>query len=662
MPGRIRQEDVEQVRERSDLTKVVSGYLQLKKTGRDSLSGLCPFHPEKTPSFSVSPTKQVYYCFGCGEGGNVFRFLEKIENLSFPETVERLAKETGVTLRYEGESDASRRSADRREVLHRANAEAARLYHRMLTEGREAGAARAYLDERGIEERSVERFAVGFAPTYPDYLLRRLSKTYSPEVLVEAGLATRDDRGNLRDRFRGRVMFPIHDRAGKSVGFGARHLAAPGKPAPEGAKYLNTAESPVYRKSSLLYNLNRAKAEITRTGRAFVVEGYTDVIALDQAGIGSVVATCGTALGEDHLRLLSLFTDRLVLAFDSDAAGVRAAERAYGFHQQYPVDLFVLILPEGLDPADFVLAHRNDGDREFEALAGNAIPLVEYMIRRAFADRLLADVEERSRAVRAGLEIVVSLEDPVRRESYARLVASMAGEREHAVMLELQRMAEPLDARPGAAARDGAAARSRPGAGSRMPPQQRVERESLRLLVQTPDICPVTAGELDPERFGTPSYRKIFEFLRDASPHAEALGPSPNGGGPSADAGLGVAASPRSNGDARRTGATAGPAGPSAGTLVSLAQERGEQLGRLVAALAVEPTESDGEPTGEYAAAVFDRLEEFHLGRQIDELRRELERLNPQKEPRYEELFGRMVALLGRRRRLMEEGGEGRSS
>jgi DNA primase len=639
MPGRIRQEDVEVVRERADIVKVVSGYLQLKKTGRDSLSGLCPFHPEKTPSFSVSPAKQVFFCFGCGEGGNVFRFLEKIENLTFPEAVERLAREVGIAVRYEGESRTDRHTAGRKELLHRANAEAGHLYHRMLLEGREAADARAYLDARGISKESVERFGVGYAPLYSDFLLRRLSRSYAPDVLVDAGLVTKSS-DRLRDRFRGRVMFPIHDVASNAVGFGARRLAATAPddggataahPAPqEGAKYLNSPETAVYHKGSLLYNLNRAKVDIGKDERAFLVEGYTDVIAMDQAGIRTAVATCGTAMGEDHFRLLSKFTERVILAFDSDDAGARAAERAYAFLERYPVDLSVLILPSGEDPADFVLSRGSKAAQALGELVDQAVPLVEYMIVRALMGRPMATVEDRARAVRAGLHVVIGLEDPVRRENYARLVASRTGERETAVRLELegmvaqasasQAMAPPGSRRPtitgtDAHGEDAAGAgtsvlgMSRPG--QRVPPQQKVEREALKLLVQSPGLCPAGARTMEVERFATPTYRKVYEFLQEGA------------GGASA------------NGDAAR-----------ASSLVARAQERGEQFGRVVAALAIEPSEAGGEPTPEYAQAVFLRLEEFWLSRQIDELKRDLERLNPMKvRQEYEALFERLIAL-----------------
>jgi DNA primase len=609
MAGRIRQEDIQAVRERTDIVKVISAHLQLKKAGRDSLVGLCPFHTEKTPSLSVSPSKQVYHCFGCGEGGNVFRFVEKVESLSFGEAVERLAAEAGVSLRYEGQTASDRRTVGHRQALHRAVSEAGRLFNRMLLEGREAAEARAYLGSRAITHQSVERFGIGYAPGYPDFLLKRMSKAHSPELLVEAGLVARDGAGALRDRFRGRVMFPIHDLSGNAVGFGGRLLEGPNAPR-NAAKYMNSPETPIYRKSTLLYNLNRAKVELTRSGRAFLVEGYTDVIALDQAAISSAVATCGTALGEDHIRLLSRFTERVVLAFDSDEAGARAAERAYQFHERYPLDISVLVLPSGQDPADFVKAA---GGEAFGELAERAIPLVEYMIDRSLVGRDLTDLEERARAVRAGLALVAGLEDPVRRQEYARVLAGRVGEPEISVMLELDQILAPGP--PGA---------HRPEAGqrSRVPPNQKVEREALKLLVQAPGLCGHHLQELRPEHFAMPQHRTAFELIREAF---SAVPP----------------------GDGRD--------GLPAAALVSAAHEgaRGEQIGKLLAALAVEPPETLGEVAADYVEHVFLRLEEFFLKREADDIRKRLERLNPLKSSQeYDELYEQFVRLEGARRRV----------
>ncbi len=356
MAGRIRDEDVAAVRERTDIVKLVSGYLTLKKAGHDRFVGLCPFHTEKTPSFGVSPSKGLYHCFGCGKGGDAIGFLRDVEQLEFSEAVERLAKDAGVTLRYEGDTPAERRVASKRQALVRANEAAFELYHRTLLEAKEGEEARAYLESRGIDRDVAAEFEIGYAPAYPDFLLRRLVKSLSAELLVEAGLAIKDQEGNVRDRFRRRITFPVHDLSGKAVGIGARILPG-GSGRDEGPKYLNSPETPVYRKAEVLYNLQRAKASATKLGELYLVEGYTDVIAMVRAGVTNTVATCGTALGEGHFRLASRFAQRMVLAFDSDDAGARAAERAFEFVERFPVQPVVLILPEGLDPADFVDKH-----------------------------------------------------------------------------------------------------------------------------------------------------------------------------------------------------------------------------------------------------------------------------------------------------------------
>ena len=376
MAGRIRDDDIQAVKERTDLVQLASQYLSLKKAGADRMVGLCPFHQEKTPSFGISPSKQLYYCHGCGAGGDAIRFIRELEHLSYVEAVERLAQQSGVHLRYEGDSPEARQAAARRQALFRANEQAAELYARMLAEGKEADDARAYVAERGIAPESVAAFGVGYAPGYPDFLLRRLSEArdLSPEILLEAGLATRGDDGTVRDRFRGRLIFPIHDLQGHGIGFGARILPSDPR-AGEQAKYLNTAETPIYKKHEVLYNLHRARQAIARSGEVFVVEGYTDVIGFSQAGIENTVATCGTALGEGHFRQLSRFAQRAVMAFDSDEAGARAAERAAEFQERFPsVQTVVMIMPDGLDPAEFIEKHGADGGpvglRERQAARG----------------------------------------------------------------------------------------------------------------------------------------------------------------------------------------------------------------------------------------------------------------------------------------------------
>lgn len=586
MAGRIRQDDVEAVRERTDIVKLVSQYLTLRKAGGDNMTGLCPFHQEKTPSFSVSPAKGVFYCHGCGKGGDAIAFLRELEHLSFTEAVERLAQQAGIQLRYEGDSPAERRAAARRMALIRANEHAAGLYAGMLAEGREAAEAREYLAGRGITRGSVERFGIGYAPGYPDFLLRRMSREFAPEILLEAGLATRGEDGTVRDRFRGRVTFPIQDLQGRAIGFGARILPNDQR-AGEQAKYLNTAETPIYRKHEVLYNLAAARGAVARSGEVYVVEGYTDVIGLAQAGLDNAVATCGTALGEEHFRLLSRFAQRAVLAFDSDEAGARAAERAFAFQETYPVQAVVMILPLGQDPADFVAREGADAVRQ---VAGRARPLVEHMLRRTLARADLSTVEGRSAAVADALPILERLTDPVRRSEYVHLTADLAGVSEVSVQ-------QALAGRPGGRPEEIAKTMKRATA------QERVEREMLRLLVRDPEASAQLRARLTLEHFRGPTNRRTFASIRDA------------------------------NGDVR-----------------ALVAGQDEKLATTISALAVE--ELDGDPTPEYAERVWARLEEFRLKGESDQLRLELQKLNPTTDPGYDDLFHQLVGVDGDLRRL----------
>ena len=594
MAGRIRDEDLAAVRERTDMVKLVSNYVTLKKAGHDSFVGLCPFHTEKTPSMSVSPSKGMYHCFGCGAGGDAIRFLREVEQLDFAEAVERLAKEAGITLRYEGDTPAERRAASRRQMLHRANGSAFELYHRLLVEGREGEDARRYLAERGIDRETSVEFEIGYAPGYPDFLLRRLAKTLSPEVLVESGLVLRDQEGNVRDRFRGRITFPIHDLSGRPVGIGARALPTAGGHAgrDEGPKYLNSPGTPVFQKADVLYNLQRAKSVVSRTGEVFVVEGYTDVIAMSRAGLPNAVATCGTALGEGHFRLASRFAQRMVLAFDSDEAGARAAERAFEFVERFPVRPVVMILPDGLDPADFVQQHGADALRE---LADRAVPLVEYMIRRTVGRHDLSTIEGQSAAVAAAVPMLDSLSDPVRQGEYAHLLAELAGVSEGSVVLSLERRlaGRPIDVA---------------SAVKRVSVQEKVERELLRLLARDPETFAALAPEVHEEYFQSALHRGLLRQLVEAG------------------------------GDVR----------------AGVANAQDDDSRRALSALALEPL--DGDPVPGYADDVLARLREFALKRKSARLRKELQKMNPQKDERYDQLFQELIATDGELRRLRERG------
>ncbi|HKN80727.1 MAG TPA: DNA primase [Actinomycetota bacterium] len=591
MAGRIRDEDVAAVRERTDIVKLVSGYLTLKKAGHDRFVGLCPFHTEKTPSFGVSPSKGLYHCFGCGKGGDAIGFLRDVEHLEFSEAVERLAKDAGVTLRYEGDTPAERRVASKRQALVRANEAAFELYHRTLLEAKEGEEARAYLESRGIDRDLAAEFEIGYAPAYPDFLLRRLVKSLSAELLVEAGLAIKDQEGNVRDRFRRRITFPVHDLSGKAVGIGARNLPG-GSGRDEGPKYLNSPETPVYRKAEVLYNLQRAKASATKLGELYLVEGYTDVIAMVRAGVTNTVATCGTALGEGHFRLASRFAQRMVLAFDSDDAGARAAERAFEFVERFPVQPVVLILPEGLDPADFVDKHGGEALRE---LAATAVPLVEYMVRRTVGRHDLSTIEGQSAAVAAAVPVLEQLGDPVRKSEYAHLLAELADVSEGSVVLAIdQRLSgRPAEVQP---------------AVKRASAQEKVEREMLRILARDAEAFGRIGPRLTDEHFRTTRHRELLHLLRET--------------------------------DGRVSG--------------SDAEGGNEEDVQAFTALALEPLDGDLLPG--YAEEVWVRLQEFLLRRRSAALRQELQKMNPVTDPRYDEMFQRLIAADGELRRLRERG------
>ena len=589
MAGRIRDEDVAAVRERTDIVKLVSGYLTLKKAGHDRFVGLCPFHTEKTPSFGVSPSKGLYHCFGCSKGGDAIGFLRDVEHLEFAEAVERLAKDAGVALRYEGDTPAERRVASKRQALVRANEAAFELYHRTLLEAKEGEEARAYLETRGIDREVAAEFEIGYAPASPDFLLRRLVKSLSAELLVDAGLALKDQEGNVRDRFRRRITFPVHDLSGKAVGIGARILPGGRE---DGPKYLNSPETPVYRKAEVLYNLQRAKASATRSGELFLVEGYTDVIAMVHAGVTNTVATCGTALGEGHFRLASRFAQRMVLAFDSDDAGARAAERAFEFVERFPVQPVVLILPEGLDPADFVDQHGGEALRE---LAAGAVPLVEYMVRRTVGRHDLSTIEGQSAAVAAAVPLLEQLGDPVRQSEYAHLLAELAGVSEGSVVLALERQLSGRHVEVQQAVKRASA-------------QERVEREMLRILARDDVAYRSIAPRLSDEHFRSSRNRQLMALLRDA--------------------------------DGRVSGASS--------------EGGDDEVVQALTALALEPLDGDRLPG--YPEEVWARLQEFLLRRRSAALRQELQKMNPVTDPRYDELFQRLITADGELRRLREHG------
>ena len=416
--GRIRDEDIAAVRERSPIDEVVGEYLQLRNAGGGSLKGLCPFHEEKTPSFNVTPARGLFYCFSCAEGGDAIKFVQKIDGLSFVEAVERLAGRAGIDLRYEQGGYVPGQEQSQRRRLIDAHRAAAEFYAERLG-GSDAAHARAFLAERGFELADVERFGVGYSPKAWEDLTRHLrGRGFTDSELIAAGLAIQGNRGP-RDRFRGRLMWPIRDLSGDVIAFGARKLDAD----EDGPKYLNTPETSLFRKSTVLYGADLAKREIAQRRQAVIVEGYTDVMACHLAGVPTAVATCGTSFGEDHIKVLRrLIMDtegsagEVIFTFDGDAAGQRAALRAFSLEEKFVTQTFVTVQPDGLDPCDVRLAH---GDAAVRNLVARRVPLFEFAVKGVLGHHNLNTTEGQLAALDEAAPIVAKIKDQGLRTRYA---------------------------------------------------------------------------------------------------------------------------------------------------------------------------------------------------------------------------------------------------
>ncbi|PJJ63333.1 DNA primase [Compostimonas suwonensis] len=490
MPGRIRQSDIDEVKARINIGDIVGEYVSLKSAGVGSLKGLCPFHDERSPSFHVRPQVGFYHCFGCGESGDVFSFLQKMDHVTFAESVERLAGRVGFELHYEdGGGTASDHGARAR--LLAANDDAAEFFTaQLMTPGAEVG--RAFLGERGFDAHAAARFGVGFAPQGWDSLTKHLrAKGYDDAELAAAGLVSQGDRG-VYDRFRGRLVWPIRDITGQTVGFGARRLLDDDK----GPKYLNTPETAVYHKSQVLYGLDLAKRDISRGRQVVVVEGYTDVMACHLAGITTAVATCGTSFGVDHIKVLRrvLGDDtglgEVIFTFDPDAAGEKAAMRAFGEEQRFAAQTYVAVAPEGLDPCDLRL-HR--GDDAVRRMIDAKKPMFEFMIRQVLSRFDLETVEGRVAALRAAAPVVADIRDPALRPGYARELARLLGtdvaEVTRAVSASSGRSRNAAP-RSGAAGADAEPPAERPVSIMELPtdPSTRLERDALMAMLQHPGL------------------------------------------------------------------------------------------------------------------------------------------------------------------------------
>jgi len=511
MAGRIRDDDVALVREKARIDEIVRDYVALKPAGGGSLKGLCPFHDERSPSFHVTPSRGMYYCFGCQEGGDVISFVQKLDHLTFAESVEKLAARSGVTLRYvEGGAGVNRQQGQRTRLVD-ANKAAAAFFVEKLTSP-EAQVGRTFLTERGFDQATAGDFGIGFAPKSWDALTGHLrQRGFTDAELLAAGLVSQGNRG-VYDRFRGRLVWPIHDLAGDIVGFGARRLLDDD----DGPKYLNTPETPLYKKSQVLYGIDRARREISKQQQVVVVEGYTDVMACHLAGVTTAVATCGTAFGSEHIKVLRrlLMDDdkmkgEVVFTFDGDEAGRRAALKAFDDDQRFVAQTFVAVEPRGLDPCDLRQQH---GDASIRDLVEHRVPLFEFAIRSTLAGYNLESAEGRVAALRDAAPIVARIKDPALRPEYVRRLAGWLG-------MDVQAVTRAVG---GGRSAPGRAEQRRPDARD---PQAAIQREALKCALQEPALSSAWYSSVEAGAYSDPALRAVHDAIVAAGgPRAEVSG------------------------------------------------------------------------------------------------------------------------------------------
>jgi DNA primase len=603
MAGRIRDEDIAVVRERARIDEVVRDYVSLKNAGGGSLKGLCPFHDERTPSFHVTPSRGMWYCFGCSEGGDVLNFMQRIDHLTFAESVEKLAQRFGVELRYVDGGATSNRQQGQRTRLVQAHKDAAEYFAEQLR-GPEAQIGRTFLQERGFEASVAEHFGVGYAPKSWDALTSYLrQRGFTDAELLAGGLVSQGNRG-VYDRFRGRLVWPIRDLGGDVVGFGARRLHDDD----EGPKYLNTPETPLYRKSQVLYGIDLARREISKTQEAVVVEGYTDVMACHVAGVTTAVATCGTAFGPDHikvLRRLLMDDDRMrgqvIFTFDGDAAGQKAALRAFAEDQRFVSQTFVAVEANGMDPCDLRLAH---GDEAVQALVHNRVPLFQFAITSIIKGYDLNTAEGRTAALAEAAPVVARIKDPALRPEYTRMLAGWLGVDVEMVARQVSGSARGLPS--------GSPARRTP---PRASAESTVERESLKCILQQPESCQEWFGSIEATAFTHPKAQSVFEAISKA-------------GGPSSASGM-------------------------AWIDQVLEQASDDDVRSLVRELSVEPLPAESGQDERYAVGMLARLLELDAGRRIEEVRGRLQRTEPEDQAHHA-LFADLLALEELRRSLRQ--------
>ena len=553
MAGLIKAEDVTQVKERSSLEDVVREHVTLRTAGPGSLKGLCPFHDEKSPSFNIRPVVGAWHCFGCGEGGDVISFVQKVEHLTFAEAVERLAAKLGMELRYEeGGAPHSGEGLGKRSRLVEAHRVASEYYSDALVNLPEARAGRDFLRERGFDRAAADKFGVGFSPRGGEDLTKHLrAKGFSDDEIIAGGLAGRG-RG-LYDRFRGRLMWPIRDITGDVVGFGARRLFDDDRIE---AKYLNSSETAIYKKSSVLYGLDIAKKLIAKDRQAVVVEGYTDVMACHLAGVETAVATCGTAFGVEHIKVLrrimrdesDMAPAKVIFTFDGDAAGQKAAMRAFGEDQRWASQSFVAVEASGKDPCEL---RQTGGDVAVRALVEDAVPMFEFVVRTTIARFNLSNAEGRVRALEAVAPIVAGIRDRSLRPEYTRTVAGWLGVEVELVAGEVGRSTR-IAARASTAATHSATHSATDSVPATSPgevepehgqeqgdehafvlarpdlrdPVVSAERQLLQAVMQFPSLIdPAGFESISPDCFSAPAHRAVLDAIRVAGGIEAANGP-----------------------------------------------------------------------------------------------------------------------------------------
>ena len=606
MSGRIKEEDVTYIRERAPIDEVVADYVQLKSAGGGQKKGLCPFHDEKSPSFHVTPSKGFFHCFGCQTSGDVISFVMKMDHLSFTETIERLADRIGYQLRYE-EGNFTPAPAGNRSRLIAANALAAKFYQEQLNTSPTAAHARELMTKRGFDKSACETFGVGYAPDEWDGLTKFLrAEGFSIDELETAGLSKMGQRGPI-DKFRNRLTWPIRDISGDVVGFGARKLASDEED--QGPKYLNTSETPIYKKSQVLYGLDMAKKEIAKKRQVVIVEGYTDVMAAQLAGITTAVATCGTAFGADHIRIIrrllmddDAFRGEVIFTFDGDAAGQKAALRAFSEDQKFVTQTFVAVEPDGLDPCDL---RQQKGDLALRDLIAKRVPLFEFAIRSELRLHKLDSAEGRVNALNATAPLVAQIRDKSLRPEYTRLLAGWLGVEAELVTAAVNQGLKkvPQSAVNSLTEETVSTSQWRPNP---QEPRLILEREVLKARLQMPTLIS-NWSNIESNAFTHPAYSQLAVII------------------------------------------TALPEQSS----VEISNIDDENMRSLFTELNVEPIRADGEITGHYVESIVARLREVAISRSIADLKSSLQRLNPvENEQEYNAAFAALVALETTRRGL----------